>query len=383
VPADEYNINKELIEKFERQNPDIKVSYMNDPTKRSMDKLQTMFVAGTAPDVMSIHGAYFVPFASKGLLTPLDAFIKKDPGFGLAKFYPRLLDACKYNDKLYSLPRFSSVYILFYNKNLFDAQKLPYPDTSWTWNDYLNAAIKLTRDTNNDGIYEQYGCIIDFWGGRIYPWVWQNGGGTFDGKKNVCLLNQEKSIEAIQFLVDLRFKHKVTPFSVALESRSNVEMFRTGRAGMFMSGAWEIQNLRADKKIDWDIAPLPKKAKQATMLGTENYAIYSKTKYPEASWKLLKFLLSSEVQTIMSTKLDKQPSLIAVGNVYAKNNQGFHRKVLIDAMDYAIPPPNFRQWNRIESTMQDQLDLIWLGKKSVRDGLNDATTKINAILSEK
>jgi len=383
VPAEEYNLNKKLIAEFERKNPGTKIVYMNDPTKRAMDKLQTMFVAGTAPDVMSIHGAYFIPFASKGLLLPLDGYIKKDNNFNLSEFYPKLINACKYKNILYSLPRYTSVYVLFYNKKLFREQNLPEPDETWTWKEYLNACIKLTRDTNKDGKIDQYGCVIDFWGARIYPWIWQNDGKAFDDTKNVCLLNQEKSVEAIQFLVDLRFKHKVTPMVLSLESKSNVEMFRTGKAGMFISGAWEIQNLQLNKNIDWDIAPLPKKIKRATILGLENYAIYSKTKNPDLSWKFMKFLHTPEVQLIMAEKLEKQPSLISVAKKYASNTHGFHRNVLVDAMDYAVPVPNFKQWNRIESVMQEQLDLIWLGKKSVRDGLQEASIRINKILTEK
>ena len=383
VPAEEQKINKQLIEEFQRRNPDITVAYMNDPTKRSMDKLQTMFVAGTAPDVMSIHGAYFVPFASRGLLLPLNGLIKKDTEFNLSAFYSTLIDGCKYNNKLYSLPRFTSVYVLFYNKKLFDEAGIKYPDETWTWQEFLNASIKLTKDSNKDGITDQYGCVLDFWGARLYPWIWQNDSTAFDAEKNICTLNYPKTAEALQFLCDLRFKHKVVPVTISMESKSNVEMFRTGKAGMFMSGAWEIQNLRYDNKINWGIAPLPKNAKRATMLGMENYAIYSKSKKPDAAWKLMKFLLNEKNQLLLATNLEKQPSLISVAKEYAKNNEDFSRKVLTDAMNYGVVPPNFKQWNRIETVMQEKLDSIWIGKLDLKKGLDEATERINKILNEK
>ena len=66
---------------------------------------------------------------------------------------------------------------------------------------------------------------------------------------------------------------------------------RRGKVGMMMSGPWEIQNLRSEKKFSWDIGPLPRNRKRATMLGLENYGISAVTEDPELSFKFLEFLL--------------------------------------------------------------------------------------------
>ncbi|MFA5860036.1 MAG: extracellular solute-binding protein, partial [Elusimicrobiota bacterium] len=179
TPQPEYLVNEELVKEFTKKYPKITVQIINDATARSMDKLQTMFAAGTPPDVMSIHGAYYPAFAAKGALYELDKFIAADPGFQLKDFYPGLIKSCTYNGKLYSLPRYTSVYVLFYNKDLFDTAKLQYPAENWTWAEYLSIAKKLTIDANGDKTVDQYGCMIDFWGSRVYPWIWQNNGELF------------------------------------------------------------------------------------------------------------------------------------------------------------------------------------------------------------
>jgi len=382
VPFNEYKINQELIQEFQKIYPDIEIQYINVPSANAMRKLQIMFTAGTPPDVMSIHGAFFIQFAAKGMLLPLDDMINKSKILKISDFYPKVIEGCKYKDILYSLPRYTSVYILFYNKTLFDKEKLPYPDYTWTWKEFLDASIKLTK-RNSEGLIEQYGYFIDFWGSRIYPWIWQNDGKTYDLKNNICLLNDKNTIEAIQFLVDLKFKYNVTPLALPIESKTNVEMFRVGKVGMFLSGVWEIQNLKTEKKFEWDIAPLPKNKKRATMLGMENYAISSRTKNKEISFKFLEFLLSEKQQLIMAERLDKQPSLISAGKKFIKMKKGYNTKVLIDAIEYGIIPPNLEQYNEVESILQRQLDLIWLGKTNVKDGLETATKKINAILKKK
>ncbi len=381
TPYEEYTVNQELIKKFNKNYPEIKIKHINDSSSRAMDKLQTMFAAGTPPDVMSIHGAYYIPLASKNALFDLDSLINSDEEFNLAGFYPILIDACRYKKVLYSIPRFTSVYVLFYNKDLFQQEGLSFPDKTWTWDDYLQAAIKLTKDTDNNGITDQYGCMIDFWGARLYPWIWQNNGKLFNPNRTRCLVDREPAIQAVRFLVDLQYKYKVTPRTLPQEYKSNVEMFSMGKVGMFISGAWEIQNLKSSH-LEWDIAPLPKRKQHATILGMENYAIAGTTKYPEEAWLFFKFLLSAESQKFMADRLEKQPSLISIAKEYVKSNTGYNRRVLVDALQYAKQCPNIPQWSEVSHFWQDELDLIWVGKKSPDRGLSDAAKKINEVLNK-
>jgi len=369
-----------LVSNFQKMYPQIKVKIINDPTTAAMDKLQTMIAGGVPPDVMSIHGAFFVPLAYRGALLDLERYVTADKELDVSDFHPRLLKICKYRDKLYSLPRYASVYVLFYNKDLFDKNNLTYPDENWTWEDYLNAAVKITEDVDNDGKIDIYGCVIDFWGARIYPWLWQNNGNVFNKDKTECTLDSKECIEAIQFLVDLQQKYKVTPQTLPNEYKNNVEMFVSGKVGMFISGAWDIQKIRKSLNFSWDIAPLPKNKTRATLLGTENYAISSKTKYPEEAYLLLKYLLSKEAQKFMIDELEKQPSRISVSKYFLSKNTGYNRKVLVDALNYGKEPPNIPEWNQLLPIFQTELDYIWVGKKTVIEGLSSATEKINQII---
>ena len=78
--VDELNVNQELIKEFEKQNPGISVKITNvSGSKDAMQKLTTMFAAKTGPDVMSLHGAYYVGFADAGALMDLQPKIDADP----------------------------------------------------------------------------------------------------------------------------------------------------------------------------------------------------------------------------------------------------------------------------------------------------------------
>jgi multiple sugar transport system substrate-binding protein len=374
----ELAVNQELCRQFEASHPNIKVEVQNEPGERAMEKLQAMVAAGNPPDVMSIHGAYFMPMAADKALLDLEPFIKEDPSFGIEDFYPGLVEQCRYEGTLYSLPRYTSVYVLFYNKDLFDTAGLKYPDDTWTWDTYLAAARKLTVPAK-----KQWGAVIDFWGSRIYPWVWSADGRVLDTAGKRCLLDQAGAEQALQFLVDLRLKHRACPANTVAEKKQNIAMFTSGQVAMYQTGAWDIQSMKDARTLRWDVAPLPMKKQHATLLGMENYAIAAGTKHPKEAWELFKFLLGKEAQGVMATKLEKQPSRQSVANdVFLKLNAGYNTKVFVDALGYARQAPNVAEWDRVSHFIQEQLDLMWIGKTSVDDGCAKAAKQVTEGLNE-
>lgn len=67
--------------------------------------------------------------------------------------YAELLDALKINGRVYMLPYRKSTWAVYYNKNLFDQFGIPYPEGSWTWEDYTELAKELTRTIDGQKIY--------------------------------------------------------------------------------------------------------------------------------------------------------------------------------------------------------------------------------------
>ena len=385
VEQDELAVNQALLKEFEAAHSGIKVKVINiSGSREAMQKLETMFSTKTGPDVMSLHGAYYTGFAEAGVLADLDKFISDDPDFQIQDVHPRLVELCRYKGKLYSLPRYTSVYALFYNKALFDAEGVVYPGKgSWTWTDYLKAAKALTKDRNGDGKPDQWGCVIDFWVARLYPWLWSNDADLMDKDLKACTIDSPNAQEALQFLVDLRHKDKVCPATTSTERNEALNMFARGTVGMYMSGPWDIQTLNRAENLKWDVAPLPRKKQQATMLGTENYAVYAYSKHPKEAWELYKFLLSAKSQAVMAEKLDKMPSRMSVLNgAFGKGKASYNRGVYVQALEYARQPLNFPEYSQVEGVFQAEYDRIWIKSEPVADGLKTAAQKVNQKLAE-
>jgi len=387
TPRDEEALNLQLIDKFQAAHPDIKVKLQNESggSQNAMAKLQTMIAAKAGPDVMAIHGAFFIPLAAKGALADLGPLAEEDATINLKDFSDAILKVCQYQDKLYSLPRYTSVYSLFYNKTLFDEAKVAYPGagSSWTWDDYAKAAKALTKDVSGDGKPDQWGCVIDFWGSRIYPWLWQGGAALMNEDRSKCVLDSPEAIAALTFLRNLRYQDKVAAASDNSQQNSALTAFAQGHIGMYMTGPWDIQVLRQAKGLQWDVAPLPKQKTAATLLGTENYGIWSGSPKQQQAWELFKFLLSAEAQTLMADKLEKMPSRQSVLNgPYSQAKTDHNRKVFVDALGYARQAENIPEWSQVKDLIQDQLDLIWVGKKPVAEGLKTAAANVNKTLKQ-
>ncbi len=379
----ELEANQALVKEFEQQHPGIKVQIQNMPGSReAMQKLQTMIAAGTPPDVMSLHGAYYLPLASKGTLADLGPLLDKDEDFDLQDIYPRLLDICKWEGKLYSLPRYTSVLALVYNKAMFDAAGVPYPGAgkSWTWDDYRETCRRLTK---GEGQQKQWGAYIDFWDTRLYPWLWQNNTNIMSDDRQRCVVDSPEAIEALTFVRDLRLQDAYCPPATAGEKNEGVSMLMSGKVAMFMTGPWDVQTLLKQPALQWDIAPLPTRKRAATLLGTENYAISATCKHPQEAWELFKFLMSPHAQEYMAAKLEKMPSRKSVAEgAYLKGSSKHNRKVFVDAIGYGQTPPNIAQWSEVSQYLKDQFDLIWVGKKSVERGLKDAANNVNRVMDK-
>ncbi len=382
--ASEEERNQELIARFETANPDIKVNLQNAAgSGQAMAKLQTRIAAQDAPDLVSLHGAYFVPLASKGTLVDLAPYLDASAELSADDFNARMLSLCSYEGALYSVPRYTSVYTLFYNRDMFDNAGVAHPDEQdpWDWDAFLDAAKKLTKDADNDGQTDAYGCTIDFWGARMYPWIWSAGGDIFSEDRKVCTLDTPEAIAGVTFAANLLLEHEVTPQTLSTDHDQGLDMFLQGNIGMHITGPWDVQGLQRaydDQGLNWGVAPLPTRKQRATMLGTENYAICEQSEIPDEAWRVLEFLMSADSQMYMADELEKMPSRLSVLNgPYSADDDLQYRRVFAGALEYAVEPPNVPDWAQIAPLYQEELDNIWIGRKTPAEGCKDAASRIN------
>ena len=378
---EEIKSEKELLKQFEMEHPDIKVKF-DYAVGDYWSKLQTQIAGGTAPDVWLMSGAYFHDFMRRGVIRELQFYIDRDK-VNLKDYYDMPVELFSYQGKCYGFPRDFNIVALYYNKTLFDRAGIKYPDNSWTWNNFLEASKKLTRDTNNDGKIDQWGCAVSpHFETCLANFIWQNGGGMLNEDKTRCILDEPEAIEAVQFLLDLRYKYKAAPAFAQESSFGHFStIFETGRVAMMTDGSWKVSAYLENKNLNFDIAPLPKGKFRAASANGLSYAIYAKTKHPDEAWELVKFLCGEKAQILLGKSGTSIPALKYVAN--SKEYLGdskINKKVFLEEMEYARDLDFTEGWGEWQQAARRELDLAFLGKESAEEACREAAKAVNQIL---
>lgn len=287
----------EIFKEFEKENPGIKVKPVFAPYDKYNDKFLTMSAGGDQPDLVWIQPSAFGQFVEKGVLADLsDEKINKD------EYMPNVLELGQVKGKQYALIRDAATTMIGYNKDMFDAAGVPYPQDNWTWDDFLAAAQKLTKVENGKTV--QFG-IENFYLDQLLA---SNGGGVVsaDGKK--VIIDSPESIEAVKFARDLTNKYHVQPTAAQAQGMSN--LFMTGKAAMRMTGPWDWAEYAKNVDFKWNVVPVPAgKAGNVSAAAYLPIGIGKNTKHPDEAFKLLEFLTTGKGQDIQAKIISAVPTV--------------------------------------------------------------------------
>lgn len=384
----EITIIKEMIAKFEKENPGVKVSAERAPSGPPyMEKVLTQFAGGSAPDVLFVEVNNFKEFASKGVLEDLSPYIEKDANLKKSDFYPEIVDRFTVDGSLYVLPRdIAPICVVYYNKRMFDESGVKYPKDSWNWNDLLKTAKKFVKKDAN-GVPTQYGYVDDWpiWEAFVYS----NGGAMVDNVKNPtkCVMDKKSVIDAVQFRADMINKYQVMPSPsqmTAMGGMGTGDMFVSERVAMFFSGLWKTPLFRSQiTAFDWDVVMFPKspKGERAFPTGGSGYSIVKSTKNKEMAWKLVTYLAGAEGQKKLAATGLAQPAMkkIAESKLFLDGLKPLHKDMLLDAVKYVKFAPLMPEWEEVNVSMiAPAFDKIWNGKEKAAPVLKKIVPEINA-----
>lgn len=274
----EIKILKPLLNKFEQENPDIKIDFLHIP-QNYFQKIHLLFASNTSPDVIFINNQYLPIYANAGVLEDLS---NQDVSFSYDEFYPESLRALSWSGKLYAIPRDVSTLLIFYNKDIFDRYNVPYPKKNWTMKDFLITAQKLTHRPDVFGISFDEEPLF------YLPYLTVNGGGFESG-----VFEKPESRSSLKFYADLRNKYHVAPLKEESASATMAQMFLQEKLGMHLSGRWLVPKYREEAKFDWDVVEFPAGNNGSVVpLDASGWAISKSSRHKKEALMLIKYLSS-------------------------------------------------------------------------------------------
>ena len=286
------NPHQQIIQEFEEQNKNILVQLEAVAGRDYYTRLLTQLAAKAPPDVMQIGDDAVPMFVAKKAFVPLDDCLQKE-GFDPSIYLPGLLAPGQVDGKQYLLPKDYSPLAVYYNKKVFDAASVPYPQEGWSWDDLLATAQKLTQDTNGDGQTDVWGVQLPAtWTTGFEYWVGAAGGRLIsaDGQSFVGYMDSPEVIRAVQFYADLYNQHKVAapPVDLGQFGGGNSE-FDNGQAAMRLFGRWPQAGMKKNPNIDLGVAPPPQDKLRANVLFWGGFGVATTAKAPDAACKFLSF----------------------------------------------------------------------------------------------
>ncbi|GGJ03754.1 sugar ABC transporter substrate-binding lipoprotein [Alicyclobacillus cellulosilyticus] len=282
-----------FITAFEHKYPNIHVNLTEIPETNYSQKLNTMVMTNTAPDVMLVWEADIRRFAQNGYIDKLDSYIKNDKSLQPSNFLPAFRQLDQLNGGTYGLPWCYATHLLFYNVDMFKKAGVKFPNANWTWQDYENAAKKLTIVKNGQTV--QWGSAPIGFPGVWYSLIGSAGDQIVNSKGQLVIGNG--AIRAMEWQNKLTNQLKVEPQPAA--KNSAVDLFAAGKAAMILNGSWMISQYNSIKNFKWDIAPLPHDKVKYDDLHTAFFTIYSKSAHKDAAWKFIQFCMSPEGQKLI------------------------------------------------------------------------------------
>jgi len=387
----EKSIFEKLIASFEEKYPHVTVKYTSVPPGEYSQKLTTLISSGKAPDVFYVGGSEFYRFAEAGTVLNLQPYLDETELFDPDNVWAQALDRYRYDGAkvgagdIYGLPKDVGPWAFVYNKDLFDAQSITPPSAvagEWTWDDMLEAAKKLTIDSNGDGKPDQYGVAAY----SLESAVWANGGNFIDYETGQVLVDQPAFYEAMQFVADLTNVHQVSPNTEAEQSMNGYTRFLNGQLAMFAMGPWD-QPAFWELPFNWDIAAWPASpntGETATWLGSMGFAISNKSKNPQEAFDLAAFLSLDEYGQRQNYELGQAvPNLIDMskGEFLAVDKAPASRQVFLDIIeDYGRPDvPAFSKDTQWIDLFWQQASRVWNGEVTAQQFTSEIQPKMQEL----
>ena len=376
----EIKAQQAIVDAFHEANPKITVKVTVSDWEPYWDKLQTSIAGGDAPDVFAMDGPLFPDYQTRDVLLDLKPFIDRD-GYDLGQLADQAVGDFTTPDGQFGLPRDLNVVALYYNKAMFDAASIPYPDDTWDWAKLTDVAKKLTlKDasgkTTQWGFYTESTDMENFWSEA----VWQNGGEIISPDHKTSLVGSDQAAGGIQFLQDLIWKDKVMADPAVFAETGDA--FEQGVAAMASNGSWLVPTFQA-AGVDFGIAPLPSgPAGRFTSVNPTGAVVYKNSKSPDAAWEFVKFLASPAAQEqLMQLKASLPVSKEVLAGPYATSFEG--AQVFADSLEYAKLKPSFKGYNEFTTLLQGELDenVFNAANKTAKQALTDIVPQLDALLA--
>lgn len=354
---EEEDLLKPVIQKFEKQNPNIKVTYSRQSLVNYRARVQTQIREGVGPDIFRIHNSWLPMFESDLYPAPADVFTISDYR---STFYPIAEQSFVKNGAILAAPLEIDGLALFINEDILNGVGGKVPKT---WQEFIDTASKMTvRD--QQGIKTAGAALgstgnVDHWPDILGLLLLQQPGVDLN---NVA---SPKVSEVLSFYTEFVTDPKRKTWDVNLPK--STDMFASGRLGFYFAPSWRAYELRvANSNFKFKVASVPQLPGGQVGWGSFWGEAVSKTsKNPKEAWQFVKFLISAEAERLMYQEASK---VRLIGEPYSRIDLASEIANDEVAGAFVTQGPSYKFWYLASNTLDAGINDEMI--KYFEDGIN-------------
>lgn len=299
----------------------------------------------------------------------IEDYINGPEGLDAADFWPVLWDYNSYGGHICSLPFNSSTAVLYYNKDLMAAAGLDPEAPPVTWDELYDMASQIVSKVED--VWGVDTANPDWW---LKALILQNGGQIMNEDVSAPAFASPAGYGALEFwkkLVD----DGLMPAAQHEEARDS---FIAGQLGFLIYSTGGIGRVKDGAQFDWGTAFLPKREKHSATVGGAALVMFpSDPAHEQATWRLLKWLVSPENSVSWTVKTGYVPiRLSALGSDAVQRlmaDEPIYRAGF-EQLSVASTYPHFLDMGSLDTFMREAIDQVELGMATPQGALDQAST---------
>jgi multiple sugar transport system substrate-binding protein len=382
----------EQVRAFEQDNPTIKVTIFSRLSAMRGTSLATAIstLATTTEglDLIYLTDADFRTLGNPDVLTDLSPYIRESQSLLPGDFYPAALPVFQSRGRQMVLPTEVVPLVMFYNRDLFDKMKVAYPNPDWTTAEFQATAKAFAA--KNTGTGDIVGFVSDPMT-AIWPFFLAYGAEFPDAERDPSAkaITSPAAIHALQWFADLSVRDNVTPNPPTSRQLSFWYSGKAAMTALYMSARNSVPNQgprtdatptpgpRQTWAFRWDVAPMPRAERSATVVYVAGLAIPKGAKNPNEAWMLSRYLArtlpaqggsSSYVPAVKS--LANSPEFSAL---YVESG----RRAYVDSVDHGQTLPMLPPGAQVS---EQDLSPVLRGEMSADQGLQRLRERLGPAL---
>ncbi|MBN2469947.1 MAG: sugar ABC transporter substrate-binding protein [Anaerolineae bacterium] len=373
---------QDVIDAYETLNPNVTVELTDISSAEYQDVVNIMLSGGDQTDIITVKDIPgYNAMLSRGQIIPLNDYIEAD-AVDLS-MYSGAAEELTWEDAIYALPFRSDIWIMYYNKDIFDAAGVAYPTNDMTWAEFDEVARQLSSGSGAERIY---GAHFHVWRSCVQLATVQDGSN---------IINDDYSFMAPMYDMVTAMQEDGIVMDYGELRTANIHYsgpFKNGQVAMLPMGSWFIGTLiqaQSDGEFDfdWGVAafPHPEGVEAGTTAGTlTSLAINANSEQKDAAWDFLKFVTSPEgAEVLAATTLPAVRTTETLAAFVEVEGMPEGTAEALQTTTVRLELPMHPAVAVVEQILNEEHDLIMTRSTSVQDGIAEMSRRVSEALADQ